>query len=110
MSKVAVLGSGSFGCVLANLIQNNGHDVKIWAFDPDERDIINNEHRCKYIKDGFINKDVLATSDIGFAIHEADFIILVTPSFAIRSTCEQIKNVYNPKQSIVIASKGMEYN
>ena len=59
MSKVAVLGSGSFGCVLANLIQNNGHDVKIWAFDPDERDIINNEHRCKYIENGFINKDVL---------------------------------------------------
>lgn len=110
MSKVAVLGSGSFGCVLANLIQNNGHDVKIWAFDPDERDIINNEHRCKYIENGFINKDVLATSDIGFAIHEADFIILVTPSFAIRSTCEQIKNVYNSRQSIVIASKGMEYN
>ena len=112
MSKVAVLGSGSFGCVLANLIQNNGHEVTIWAFDPVERDIINSEHRCKYIENGYINKDILATSDVGFAIYEADYIIMVTPSFAIRTTCEQIKgsNVYNPKQSIVIASKGMEYN
>ena len=94
MSKVAVLGSGSFGCVLANLIQNNGHEVKIWAFDPAERDIINNEHRCKYIENGYINKDILATSDVGFAIN----------------TCEQIKDVFNPLTSIVIASKGMEYN
>ena len=56
MSRVAIVGSGSFGCVLANLISNNGHDVKIWAFDPAERDIINNEHRCKYIENGYINK------------------------------------------------------
>ena len=110
MSKVAIIGSGSFGCVLANLIQNNGNEVKIWAFDPTERDIINNEHRCKYIENGFINSDILATSDIGFAIYEADFIILVTPSFAIRSTCEQMKPTYKPEQSVVIASKGMEYN
>ena len=110
MSKVAVLGSGSFGCVLANLISNNGHDVKIWAFDPNERDIINNEHRCKYIENGFINSNIVATSDVGLAINEAEFIILVTPSFAIRSTCEQMKQEYKPEQSIVIASKGMEYN
>jgi glycerol-3-phosphate dehydrogenase (NAD(P)+) len=110
MSRVAIVGSGSFGCVLANLISNNGHDVKIWAFDPAERDIINNEHRCKYIENGFINKNILATSDINFAIHDTEFIILVTPSFAIRSTCEQMKDVYNPKQSVVVASKGMEYD
>jgi glycerol-3-phosphate dehydrogenase (NAD(P)+) len=110
MSKVAVLGSGSFGCVLANLISNNGHEVKIWAFDPAERDIINNEHRCKYIENGYINKDIFATSDIKNAVNDAKFIILVTPSFAIRNTCEQIKDVFNPLTSIVIASKGMEYN
>ena len=34
--KVAVLGGGSFGTVLANLAASNGFEVKLWVRDADQ--------------------------------------------------------------------------
>ena len=41
--KVAVLGGGSFGTVLANLAASNGFEVKLWVRDADQALRINSE-------------------------------------------------------------------
>ena len=48
MKKIAIIGSGSWGVALATYLANVGNQVKIWSFSEEERDLINNEKKCKY--------------------------------------------------------------
>jgi len=41
--KVAVLGGGSFGTVLANIAASNGNNVALWVRDSDQALRINSE-------------------------------------------------------------------
>ena len=41
--KIAVLGGGSFGTVLANIAASNGYDVSLWVRDSDQALRINSE-------------------------------------------------------------------
>ena len=43
MKNIAIIGSGSWGCALAIYLANNGNSVKIWSFNEDEKNVINNE-------------------------------------------------------------------
>ena len=43
MKKIAVIGSGSWGCALAIHAANLGNEVKIWSFSEEEAEIINKE-------------------------------------------------------------------
>ena len=47
--KIAVIGSGSWGVALALLLNKNGHEVKLWSYNPKEADMINVEHECKFL-------------------------------------------------------------
>lgn len=104
--RVAVIGSGSYGCVLANVLKTNGHDVKIWSFSEDEMKDINENHYCRYIN-GKINEDIRCTTSLKDAVEDTDFIFIVTPSFAVRSTCKELSQ-YLTNQCVIIASKGLE--
>ena len=44
MSKVCVLGAGSWGTALASVVDENGHEVLIWARRQDQVDEINNKN------------------------------------------------------------------
>jgi glycerol-3-phosphate dehydrogenase (NAD(P)+) len=43
LKKVAVLGGGSFGTVLANLAASNGNQVSLWVRDSEQALRINSE-------------------------------------------------------------------
>ena len=51
MSKISVIGSGSWGVALAMVLNRNGHNVKLWSYNPDEAKMINDEHKCKFLPD-----------------------------------------------------------
>ena len=106
MDNVAIIGSGSFGCALAKVLSEK-NNVKIWSFKEDEADLINNEHKCKFIKDLVLNNNIKASTNYKEVIENTKYIILVTPSRVIRETCKNIKN-YITNQEIILLSKGME--
>ena len=49
MKKIAIIGSGSWGVALAVHLSKLGNEVKIWSFSQDEANLINNEHKCKFL-------------------------------------------------------------
>lgn len=104
--NIAIIGSGSFGSVFANILSKK-NNVKIWSFLQEEADIINNEHRCMVLKDLELNSNVIASTDYGKVIENSQIIVLATPSRVIKETCKNIKN-YVTDQEIVLLSKGME--
>ena len=58
IKKVAVLGGGSFGTVLANIAASNGYDVSLWVRDSDQALRINSEGANPHI---ILNSSYLQT-------------------------------------------------
>ena len=49
MKNIAIIGSGSWGMALATHLAKLGNTIKVWSFDEEEKNIINNEKGCKFL-------------------------------------------------------------
>ncbi len=107
MKNISIIGSGSWGCALAIHLGNLGHNVKIWSFSEEEKNIINNERTCKFLKDSVIPENVKCTTSFKEAIENSDMILHITPSKFTRETVKKYKE-YVTNQPIIICSKGFE--
>ena len=107
MKKICIIGSGSWGVALAIHLAKQGHKIKMWSFSEEEKDLINNKKKCKFLPDAKIPEGVYCTNSYEEAINGTDFIIHVTPSKFTRNTVKEYKK-YVTNQPIVICSKGFE--
>ncbi len=107
MKNICIIGSGSWGSALAINLGLIGHNIKIWSFSEEERDLINNERKCKFLPKAEIPENVYCTTSYKEAIDGSDIILHVTPSKFTRDTVKQYKQ-YVTNQVIVICSKGFE--
>ena len=105
--KIAIIGSGSWGCALAIHTAKMGHEVKIWSFSQEEADMINYERKCKFLPMAIMSDNIVCTTNIQEAVENTDFILHVTPSKFFRSTLKQYKE-YITNQPVIICSKGFE--
>lgn len=110
--KITVLGAGSWGTILANLLVENGHQVELWGNDPKKVAEINEQHtNTHYLPDFKIDPQLHATIDLNVALDQVDVVLFVIPTQAIRAVAEQIVPVMIAKKVkpvIVTASKGLE--
>ena len=107
MKNIAIIGSGSWGVALAIHLAKLGNNIKIWSFMEEERDLINNEHKCKFLPNITLPKNITCSTDYKEVIDESSFILHVTPSKFTRSTFKQYKE-YVQNRPIIICSKGFE--
>ena len=107
MRNISIIGSGSWGAALAIHCAKMGHNVKIWSFSQEEADIINNEHKCKFLPMAIMPENILCTTNIEEAVKGSDMILHVTPSKFTRDTVKKYKE-YIKNQPIIICSKGFE--
>lgn len=105
--KIAVLGSGGWGTALALLLLENGHDVTLWSYKQAECDRILENHENPLLKGVPIPPELKLTTDMNCAA-EAEVVVLATPSFAVRSTAAQLKEVVKPGTVLVSVGKGFE--
>lgn len=106
--KISVIGSGSWGVALAMLLNKNGHEVKLWSYNEEEANLINNEHKCKFLPDVVIPNEMKCYTDLAKTIEGTRIVLVVTPSSAIRATMNKIKDIVTSEQIFVLCSKGME--
>lgn len=107
MKNIAIIGSGSWGVALAIHLANLGHNVKIWSFMEDERDLINNERKCKFLPEVKLPNNILCSTNFQDVITDTEFILHVTPSKFTRSTFKQYKQ-YVGNKPVIICGKGFE--
>lgn len=109
ISRFAVIGAGAWGTALAITAARAGADVTLWARDPELSAAINRDRTNEQLLPGRdIPDGVVATSDMVEATRDADSIILVVPSQAIRDIGTRIHAVAAPNTPVVLASKGVE--
>ena len=83
--KVSVIGAGSWGTALSQVLANNGHNVGLWARKPEVVKAINSEHRNpRYLSDVELNPDVVATLSYRDTLLRARAAVIVTPSTLVR--------------------------
>lgn len=107
MKNITIIGSGSWGAALAIHSANMGHNVKLWSFSEDEKNLINNEHKCKFLPKAVMPENIVCTTDIKEAVDGSDMILHVTPSKFTRDTLKKYKE-YVKEQPIILCSKGFE--
>ena len=105
--NIAVVGSGSWGVALSIHLASLGHNVKIWSFMEEERDIINNERKCKFLPGVSLPENISCSTDFEEVIKDSEFILHVTPSKFTRNIFKQYKQ-YVDKKPVIICSKGFE--
>lgn len=107
--KIAVIGSGSWGCAAAVLLANKGYDVYLWSWQQEETDRLNCDRENKKVLPGIYFPDnIICSHDMAFCTEGADLIVTVVPSIATRSTAKQLAKCVPEGQIIVNLSKGLE--
>ena len=106
--KIAVLGGGSFGTVLANLAASNGHNVSLWVRDSDQALRINSEGaNTIYHPELKLSENILATDSLEEVLKDASIVFIATPSIIFEQIIKRISNLIEDDSYIISCTKGI---
>lgn len=107
--KIAVLGPGSWGTALAQVLNDNGHDVRIWGNITEQIDELNQKHtNTRYFKDITLDENIVAYHDLADALNGVDAVLFVVPTKVTRLVAKQVAETLQHKVTVMHASKGLE--
>jgi len=107
--RIAVLGGGSFGTTLCNILAENGHRATLWLRDPQRAEEINRDHKNSYYLPQLrLHDNVVANTDLLAAVEGADLVFFSVPSSSCRSVAEQLAPCIGSKAEIISTTKGIE--
>ena len=107
MKRVVILGAGTWGTALANLLASKDVDITLYSRFKEECDEYNKTRRHPHLPGAVINEKIIITSNINEALKDKDVILIATPSLYVRETAESIKNLVNKNQIFITVSKGV---
>lgn len=107
--NVTVIGAGSWGTALSMVLARAGHDVKIWAREPEIAYRINNFHENGTYLEGITLSDAIhGYTDLEEALTNRDIIVFATPSHTLREVAERARPFMSGNEIIVNVAKGIE--
>jgi len=109
LTRVGVVGAGSWGTALASVLAKKGHEVHLWALESEVVDDIRRSQENKtYLPGSCLPANLQATGDLGEALAEAEFVISVAPSQFVGNVMADAAQYIREDALIVSASKGIE--
>lgn len=107
--QCAVVGAGAWGTALADLLARNGHQVRLWAYEPDVADSINQRHENpRFLAGRKLSAALVADNDLPRTLSTARLVTIATPSQVMRPIIRIAREVLDDAVPIVVASKGIE--
>ncbi|HEX2077966.1 MAG TPA: NAD(P)H-dependent glycerol-3-phosphate dehydrogenase [Longimicrobium sp.] len=108
-ARAAVIGAGSWGTALANLLAGKGMPTTVWSYEPEVADDINHAHENRKYLDGIaLDGSLRATAEMAEALEGADLVVAVSPSHTMRGVMAQAAPHIEDGALVVSASKGIE--
>ena len=108
-STVVLLGGGSFGTALANIIAANGFRTFLWMRDEERA------KRCqadrenpKYLPGAKLHPALKVTSKLQECVKSSDLIVISVPSQSFREVARLIASSAKPGAIVVSTTKGIE--
>ncbi len=107
--RVAVLGGGSFGTALANIVADNGHDVVLWLRNEERAAEINQHHlNSEYLPNYPLNPALTASVELADAVANCDFVFMAVPSSSCRSVAREVAKYIRADCILISTTKGLE--
>ncbi len=107
--KIGVVGAGSWGTALANLLAGKGYAVDLWVFEQDVRDqILASGENSIFLPDVRLSSNLHPSNDIAEVVSAKDIVVVVVPSHVVRETTLKMASHISKETIIVSASKGIE--
>ncbi len=108
MSNICVLGCGTWGSALAQILAFNDHNVTMWHYDKNKLLKINKDRSHPNLPNFTYHSSISFDNDLKSAIKNTDLIVIATPSKSVRSLSRLLGSHISPEQIIVSTSKGLE--
>jgi glycerol-3-phosphate dehydrogenase (NAD(P)+) len=109
VTRVAVVGAGSWGTTLADLVAARGDATALWAYESGVAEEINRRHRNDvFLPEAPLHQGVRATTDVRAAVRGAEVVVCAAPSHAVRRVMAEAAGAVAPGTLVVSASKGLE--
>ena len=107
--KIGVVGAGSWGTALANLLAGKGYTVDLWVFEQDVRDqILASGENAIFLPDVRLSSNLHPSNDIAEVVSAKDIVVVVVPSHVVREITLKMASHISKETTIVSASKGIE--
>ena len=107
--KIAVIGSGGWGTALSLLLHENGHEITLCSYSQEESDHLAQTLENPFLKGVALPADYTYTADPA-CVAGKQMVVIVPPSFAVRSTAQRIAPYLDEDALLVSATKGIEEN
>ena len=109
MTTVAVLGGGSFGTAMANMIAANGHQVTLWMRDAEAAvNTTASRRNSRYLPDYVLEESLQISADLTAAVSSAEVVFFAVPSKALRQLASDVAPLLANKAGLVSMAKGIE--
>ena len=110
-NKVAVLGGGSFGTVLANIAASNGNEVTLWVRDAEQALRINSEGaNATYHPELKLSSNITASEDLNEVGSNAQTIFIATPSIIFETIVKRIEPLIDNGINVISCTKGIRHD
>lgn len=109
MTRVAVMGAGSWGTAFSIVLADAGNDVTIWGRRQEVCDAMNERREnTDYLPGIELPRSITATHDPAAALSGAEFVFLVVPSQKLRENLESWVDLIPAHAVLVSLMKGVE--
>lgn len=109
LTRVGILGGGSWGTALAILLKNNNHDVHMWFRNNKQVEQVKETRvNSKYLPNIKIPEEIVISNDIEEVIYNKDIIVLAVASHGVRQVLKESRKLFKKEQVIVNVAKGIE--
>lgn len=109
MSRIVVLGAGSWGTTIAKVIADGGNELMLWARRADQVEQINStQQNPDYLPGIVLPKSIHATSSIEQALDKAEQIYIAIPSQQLRESLTTWSSLIPKTATLISLMKGLE--
>ncbi len=109
MSKIVVMGAGSWGTTLAILLAERENDITLWDYESKRTEEMNKtRENSLYLPGVKLPDNIRATSDYENILEDVEYVIMAIPSQFLRGVINKISNQIRENTIIVNVSKGIE--
>ena len=107
--KIGVVGAGSWGTALANLVASKGYSIDLWVFEKEIKDqILQTGENTVFLPDIKLSSNLHPSNDMAKVVSGKDLVLVVVPSHVVRETTLKLADHLEKDAIVVSASKGIE--
>ena len=108
--RIGVVGAGSWGTTLADMLARNGNDVRLWAREPEVVESVRKDRvNTVFLPASPLQDGIDPHGEIDAVVSGADIVVSAVPSHAVRAIGERIAEAVGDAAPLVVSvSKGLE--